>query len=275
MKNFLLSLFMPILPKRLLSRLVGLLTRIRLPWPISTWVIGSFAKAYNIRLDEAERPLSDYSSVNAFFTRRLKDGIRPVQGEWVHPADAVITQGGRISQGQLIQAKGWNYSLRDFLGDGPLAQSYEGGSFATYYLCPTDYHRVHAPMSGQMYSATHIPGQLWPVNEWSVRNIESLFCLNERVVLNFRSQQGHWSVVLVGATNVGQITIPPDPSIWTNRWMWHASSKREYNPPLAVKVGSEIGVFNMGSTVVCVYSDAFAPFNPALLGGATRVGQKI
>lgn len=275
MNNFLLSVFMPLLPKRLLSRLTGCLARIQWPRPLALALNSWFARAYRINLEEAEKPLSEYPSLNAFFTRRLKPGVRPLQGEWVHPCDAMLTVSGPVRAGRILQVKGWEYSVAEFLGDVDLAKSYEGGHFATYYLCPTDYHRVHAPLSGELISVRHIPGALWPVNEWSVNRIRSLFCLNERVVMNFRSEKGAWSLVMVGATNVGQIQISADSSIRTNRWSSHASSERQYNPSIPTRVGSEIGIFNMGSTVVCIYSSDFSHFDSSRTPQVTRVGQGI
>ena len=208
-------------------------------------------------MEDAEKQLSGYKSFDAFFTRRLKPGLRPIHGQLVHPVDGRLTQQGEIKQGQLIQAKGWTYPVAEFLGDPSLGQAYEGGTFMTYYLCPADYHRVHSPTSGEMVSARHIPGLLWPVNEWSVTNIKRLFNLNERVVLNFDSPRGRWSAVLVGATNVGHITITLDPSITTNRWLWHAPTDRTYAPPIPVAAGSELGMFHLGSTVICLFEKGF------------------
>ncbi len=268
-----MSWLFPWVPKRLLSRATGLLMRLPLPGPLRPPLVRAFAGAFNITLAEAERELPYYGSLDAFFTRKLKNGLRPIEGEYVHPVDGKLTQFGPVQNGELVQAKGWNYPMGEFLGDEKLAQVYEGGQFSTFYLCPADYHRVHAPTHGRLVSARHIPGLLWPVNDWSVTNIRRLFCLNERVVLNFESERGRWSLVLVGATNVGHITITLDPSITTNRWMWHAPTDRQYSPPLEVKAGDELGMFHLGSTVICVFE---ASFPHRLTGGFRNVkmGQK-
>lgn len=275
MNNLILSLVMPILPKRLLSRTVGWFTRLRLPRPITFWINRKFAEAYQINLEEAERPLKDYRTLNRFFTRKLKSGCRPIQGDWVHPADGELTQAGPVKDGKILQVKGWEYSVAEFLGDEALAKRYEGGFFTTYYLCPTDYHRVHYPMSGHLISVRHIPGQLWPVNEWSVNKIRSLFCLNERVVLNLKTERGPMSLVMVGATNVGQIEVRGLESMRTNRWMCTSSPLVEFPEPVIVRVGEEAGVFNMGSTVVCIYSKNFSAFDGTSVPRVTRVGQEI
>ncbi len=231
---------------------MGVLAQIPLG-PFNVVVLPIMAKGFKINPHEAEFEFENYKSCDAYFTRRLKAGVRPISKGWVHPADSMLTQSGKIEKGHILQAKSWDYSAAEFLGEDILARTYEGGYFMTYYLCPADYHRVHSPLDGELISARHIPGVLWPVNDWSVNNVKRLFCLNERVVLNFRSQEQRWSLVMVGATNVGKISIPQDPSIITNRWMWHAPTDRKYEPPIEVKAGEEVGVFHLGSTVICLY----------------------
>ena len=272
-QTFFLSVIFPWVPKRLLSRTVGLLMRVPLFWPVRRPVLRAFAKAFRIRVEDAERDLGTYRSMDDFFTRRLKAGLRPVQGRWVHPVDGKLTEMGRVTKGELVQAKGWSYSLAEFLGEDVLARRYEGGQYFTYYLCPADYHRVHAPFSGELVSARHIPGLLWPVNAWSVTNIRRLFCLNERVVLNFQSPEGQWTLVFVGATNVGHMTISVDPSIITNRWMWHAPTDRRYVPGIHVGVGDELGAFHLGSTVILLFEKTFPEVAPR--PGATRFGERV
>lgn len=246
--------------------------RVPLPGPMRAPAVKAFAKFFNIDPSEAEHALDQYGSFNAFFTRKLKPGVRPVGGPFVHPVDGRLTEHGEVREGQLIQAKGWTYSLGEFLGDEELAKRYEGGTFFTYYLCPADYHRVHAPRAGEMYSARHIPGLLWPVNEWSVNNVQRLFNLNERVAMNFRSNEGAWSLVMVAATNVGDITVSLDPSISTSQWSWGPAKHREYQPAIPVVAGDELGIFHLGSTVICIFEKSV----PTLAKGeprAVRMGQ--
>lgn len=257
LKTFFMSWIFPWVPKRLLSRATGLLMRWPLPRPTRNFLIRRFAKAFRISIPEAEYELSHYGSLDAFFTRKLKAGLRPIEASYIHPVDGRLTQFGPVEKGELVQAKGWTYPMGEFLGDEKLAALYEGGQYSTYYLCPADYHRVHAPVGGSLVNARHIPGLLWPVNDWSVTNIKRLFCLNERVVLNFESEQGRWSLVMVGATNVGHITVTLDPSITTNRWMWHEPTDRQYSPALPVRAGDELGMFHLGSTVICVFEKTF------------------
>lgn len=268
-KNFFFSWIFPWVPKRLLSRATGVFMRIPLIWPLNALLIPGFA--WFFKIDRSLAFPRSYRSFDDFFTRKLKTGVRPLAGDFVHPVDGVMSAKGLVEKGQLIQAKGWTYDLAEFLGDAKLAQQYEGGHFATYYLCPADYHRVHSPLAGALMTARHIPGLLWPVNEWSVNNIRRLFNLNERVVLNFQSPRGFFSVVLVGATNVGHMTITHDPSIVTNRWMWHAPTDRLYSPPVPISTGDELGIFHLGSTVVCLFDKNYgegvrAPLGPVQIG---------
>src|SRR5690606_21741857 len=134
-------------------------------------------------------------------------------------------------------------------------KSLEGGGYLTYYLCPTDYHRVHSPVSGQLLHALHVPGTLWPVNAMSVQQTEELFLVNERLVMELKTPQGPVFVVMVGATNVGQMSASFDPKIVTNRRV--LAGRKDYDPPISIKVGEELGIFHMGSTVVVLYPPGF------------------
>lgn len=257
LKTLFMAWIFPWVPKRLLSRATGVCMRIPFPPFVAGPLVRAFAWFFGIKLEDAELSPGRYRSFDGFFTRKLKAGLRPIGGPIVHPVDGRLTEQGTVADGELVQAKGWTYPLAEFLGDEKAARIFEGGKFLTYYLCPSDYHRVHAMTSGSLVSAKHIPGLLWPVNEWSVGNIRRLFNLNERVVLNFESAHGRWIMVLVGATNVGHITITLDPSIATNRWMWHAPTERKYSPPIEVAVGDEVGMFHLGSTVICLFEKRF------------------
>jgi phosphatidylserine decarboxylase len=248
------------LPKRRLSRLVGHLMHWRGPawWArLSVW---TFAKMYHINLNEAEKSYAEYPSIGEFFIRRLKKDLRPVaQAPALHPADSRITQCATIAEGRLIQAKGMTYGLLEFTQDQEAFHKWRDGLFITYYLCPTDYHRVHAPVSGRISDVRYIPGQLWPVNEWSTTNIPELFAINERVLVEIQTEWGPVGVVFVGATNVGHICLSFDESIQGNRKGLHAHvlQHKHYEPSLAVKAGDELGLFRMGSTVVMLYPQKF------------------
>lgn len=245
------------LPRRLLSRVVGILAGLTAPQflikPIMSW----FVKKYQINMDEAEKTFDEYKSLNQLFTRRLKAGIRPISSSYfVHPADSRITQFGRIENDTLIQAKGLHYKLSEFLGSPEKAQKYEGGVFIVYYLCPTDYHRVHAAVEGTLKEIKKLGLDLWPVNDQSVATIPSLFIANERVVVTINSQLGPVETVFVGATNVGSIEIYKKVSDF-------------------IQKGEELGVFQMGSTVVMIYPKSAKIELKSLQSGPVKIGGNL
>ncbi len=241
------------LPKSHLSYIVGKLVHLHLPRFIWTPIIRIFAKAYNINLEEAEFPVEQYPSLGEFFIRKLKPGRRPVGRTWaLHPADSVITQAAIIDEGKLIQAKGKHYHVKDFAGFEKAFEIYSGGPFLTYYLCPTDYHRVHSPVDGTIERVIHIPGALWPVNNWSTSNIHELFSINERVYVEIKTDRGLVGVVFVAATNVGDIALSFDPDIRGNQFKVFKPLVKEYKN-LSIKKGEELGMFRMGSTIVMLY----------------------
>jgi phosphatidylserine decarboxylase len=269
-----------ILPKNVLSHYIGKLLHVRWPQPLAQWSIQVFAKIYKINIAEAEKPLEEYTSIGDFFVRRLREGVRPLApAELIHPADAVLTQLGPLQDGNLIQAKGKNYKLQDLLQEEPGSQSLQelkNGAFAVYYLCPTDYHRVHSPVSGVVRKVRWIPGTLWPVNSISTQEVERLFCVNERVVVYIETPQGLCVVVLVGATNVGQMSLSFEDSVHTNNLKQKTIWEKSYEPGLSMKAGDELGAFHMGSTVVLVCEEKLAQSWPLTrvshyLGKATRV----
>ncbi|MEO0336023.1 MAG: archaetidylserine decarboxylase [Pseudomonadota bacterium] len=241
-----------ILPRNLLSRFVGKMMSLEKPQSIVRVLKIWFAGHYQIRLDEAEKSFEDYSSINALFTRKLKPGIRPIGGDVVHPSDSKIAETGAVTHGQILQAKGWTYSVSEFVGNSQLAESLVDGQFVTYYLCPTDYHRVHSPCDGNVKRVRHIPGTLWPVNPASVNGIAGLFVKNERVVFEIETVFGMMALVMVGATNVGKITTSVGPQWITNLSAIKSVREEDVQPEIAVRAGQELGVFHMGSTVICI-----------------------
>ena len=255
-----------LLPKKLLSRLVGIAakTENRL---VSQLFIGLICLFYPINLQEAARTRrQDYRSFNDFFTRRLRDGIRPVSGLISSPADGTVASLGEVTEGTLIQAKGQTYLLSELLAQSDVT-AFEGGSFITIYLAPHNYHRVHAPVSADLHSATYVPGDLFSVSRSTARHIPNLFARNERLVCRFRGERGPMAAVLVGAMIVAGIK-----PVWLDE---------PYRPGLGVTTemkqsfvqGEELGQFEMGSTVVLVFSDP-VPFNVAE-GDTVQYGQPI
>jgi phosphatidylserine decarboxylase len=266
------------LPRNHVSYAVGKLVHWRGPKAWARFSTKAFAKYYKINLDEAENPIESYPSIGDFFVRKLKPHARPIADvSAVHPADSAINQKGPIVEGRLIQAKGREYRVQDLLMNSEAAVTYQDGYFLTYYLCPTDYHRVHSPVTGLIQKVTHIPGELWPVNKWSVEHVDDLFSVNERVVVEIATEFGPVAVVFVGATNVGQIELAFDPSFRGNQFALTKNRVVEYRTPLEIQKGQELGMFRMGSTVVVLYTKEFrqrfeAKFN---LGPIVKFGEAL
>jgi phosphatidylserine decarboxylase len=254
MKNRLFDVFMPLLPKNELSHWVGRAVHQPLPSFVGKKSVEWFAKYYRINMAEAEYPIDHYKTIGELFTRRLKPGMRPVGEGVVHPADSFISESGKIQDNTMIQAKGKTYTVPELLRSESYNNVFEGGSWLTYYLCPTDYHRVHSPVDGEIIFSCHVPGQLWPVNTWSVESISNLFGVNERIVLIIQTPKGRVALVMVAATNVGNMKMCFDESLnSTFRKGERQVKERSYQPPVKVKKGDEVGVFHMGSTVVMLY----------------------
>ena len=261
----------------LLSRLVGRLADLRLPRAVLAPAIRAYARLYAVDLaDAAPPPPAGYASFNDFFTRRLREGARPVDGArgiLVSPADAELVAIGRVPESErLEQVKGETYSIDALLGASGEAAVFRGGQHATLYLSPSMYHRVHSPVDGRIVAWRYVPGRLYPVNRMGVRSIPGLFTRNERVaVLIDTEDHGRVAVVLVGAANVGRIGLA-FADLVTNRGR---PPGRLFPPsPLPVRRGDELGVFNLGSTVVLLAADA--ALEPAAAAGTlARVGRAL
>lgn len=268
-----------LLPQHLLSRIVGWIAGSRIGF-LRSILIRSFLRHYPVDLAEAARPDPDaYDSFNDFFTRRLKPGARPPDADpraALCPADGVLSQAGPIASDTLLQAKGIDFSAAALLGGDPaLAAEFAGGAFATVYLAPHNYHRVHMPLAGTLRRARFVPGDLFSVNAATAASVPGLFARNERVVCAFDTPQGPMAVVLVGALFVGSMSLA-----WADR-IRPAGGRgvRElpvHDPMIALDRGAELGWFNMGSTVIVL----FGPQGPALVEGlapgrALRVGERL
>jgi phosphatidylserine decarboxylase len=236
-------------PKNRLSRTAGRLVHARLPRPIARRLVRWFARTYQIDVGAASMPIEEYPSIGHFFIRDLREGLRPIEGDFVSPVDGVLRNFGTIADGRLEQIKGKTYTVERFLGDPDYAKRYENGSFFNLYLSPQDYHHVHSPVSGGVVRSVHIPGKLWPVNDWSLANVEELFSINERVVTYIESHLGLVAVVMIGATNVGKMSVVYDTFI-SNAADADRTVARTYDPPKAIGAGDKLGTFHMGSSVV-------------------------
>ncbi|MBI5498376.1 MAG: phosphatidylserine decarboxylase [Deltaproteobacteria bacterium] len=271
----LLILLLSVLPKHLLSHLAGLLCAVPIPRFLRPLVFRSYCVMFGANAAEAEKPFTHYRTVNAWFTRALKPGLRPVASDGVvSPVDAAVGASGRVEKDTLVQAKGRTYSLAALLGDPALAARMEGGTFLTLYLAPKDYHRIHAPLDGTIPRASYIPGKLWPVNQAAVSHVDALFAVNERMVLQLhRPNGGIMAVVPVGATMVGMTRLVFD-NLHTNAWK-RERIDRDYPTPHAVQAGDPLGQFEFGSTVVLACTSECATLDPLEVGRDVKMGQKI
>ena len=269
---------MKLLPKNAASRAFGTITRLRLPL-FSKVARNLFCSYYKLNMAESEFPLSHYANIGELFIRRLKPGARPIaESEVVSPVDGVLSQTATFDKNQeLIQAKGKTYTLKDLLRNPEMAARFEGGAFATIYLAPFNYHRIHSPVKGQVLDASYCPGTLWPVNVGSVERVEGLFCINERLTSHIRMDDGsEVLVVKVGATNVGRIGVSYTQDLLTNAGKLPTDTKRfDWVPkePVFVEKGGELGRFEMGSTVILVVDKKIRERHPDLF--KNRVGQTV
>jgi len=271
--------FMKLLPKNAASRLFGAFTRLRITF-LSKIARNAFANYYKLDMSEAEYPLSHYKNIGELFIRKLKPGMRPVaDAEVVSPVDGVLSQTGTFDDDSqtLIQAKGKTYTLKSLLRSEELAERFKGGAFATIYLAPFNYHRIHSPVSGDLVLSSYCPGTLWPVNAGSVERVEGLFCINERLTSQIRLADGsEVLVVKVGATNVGRIGVVYSDTIMTNAGKLPRDSKRLDwipNKQFSFEKGGELGRFEMGSTVILVVDKKIRERHPDLF--KSRVGQAV
>ena len=268
-----------LLPRHWLTAVIYRVARISQP-RIKDFLITRFAKLYAVDLDEVRLEVpAAFATFNEFFVRELEDGARPVNAEpgaIVSPVDGTVSFAGHIAHDALYQAKGIDYSLGDLLAtDTERANAFVDGRFATIYLAPYNYHRVHAPLAGTLRSLLYVPGDLFSVNEATVSRVRGLFRRNERLVLHFDTAIGPAALIFVGALNVGSITTP-----WTGEIRPRKDGVAEVlevgEHPAAVAKGDLLGWFNMGSTVVLLLPPGKADWDPRLdPGRRLRMGERI
>lgn len=245
------------LPHHLLSRIIGYLAQTENPW-IKNRFIAWFIQKYQVDMTEALKPApEDYRSFNDFFTRALKPGARTLahrpQG-MISPADGQLTQFGKIRAGELLQAKQQTYSLVDLLaGDQARAAQFQAGSYATIYLSPKDYHRVHMPRAGQLDEMVYVPGKLFSVNLMSADHIPGIFAKNERAICYFHTDQGPMAVILIGAMIVAGIH-----TVWSGQVCPQGGLRTEtyHQAPIQLAQGAEMGRFCLGSSVILLTAEA-------------------
>lgn len=267
-----------LLPQHFLSRLVGSLARAQTGW-LKRALIRGFLRHYPVDLSEAERgDPSGYQSFNDFFTRKLRPGARPIDLEPTSvacPVDGYVSQAGPLAGDGLLQAKGISYSASALLGGDPtLAAQFAGGAFATFYLAPHNYHRIHMPLAGTLRLARHVSGDLFSVNTATADGVPGLFARNERIACVFDTTAGPMAVVLVGALFVGSLSLS---------WAGEIRGERPRvmrdlpaRPVIALDKGAELGWFNMGSTVILMFAAAGPTLVPGLAPGRpVRMGERI
>jgi phosphatidylserine decarboxylase len=251
-----------LIPKQAITAIAGKLASAK-AGKLTTAVIKWFVKRYQVNMDEAEQPdISAYESFNEFFTRPLKKSARRMtKADYVCPVDGAISQFGNINADQIFQAKGHQYSTLAMLaGDKTLAASFQNGHFATLYLSPKDYHRIHMPCDGTLKSMTYVPGDLFSVNPTTAQGVPRLFARNERVICEFDSAHGVFVLILVGATIVGSMAtvwhgvVNPPRLGSVNAWTYESQS-------ITFKQGEEMGRFLLGSTVVMLFPENTLAFN--------------
>jgi phosphatidylserine decarboxylase len=270
-----------VLPQHTISRLVLAATRSRSP-AFKNALIRLFVKGFRPDMSDAvETEPTAYPSFNEFFTRALRAGSRPIDGDpraIVSPVDGTVSEAGTLTADRLLQAKGRDYTLRALLAGQPAwERTFAGGSFATIYLAPYNYHRIHMALAGELRQGLYVPGRLFSVNRTTAQLVPGLFARNERVVCGFDRGGLPWAIVLVGALNVGSMAT-----------VWHGDvtprrhrevtglPMHDLAAPLALPKGAEMARFNMGSTIILLLPEGAADWAPTLIAGQTlRMGERI
>jgi phosphatidylserine decarboxylase len=267
-------------PKRALSGAIGWGGTRSLPGALRAAMLSRFARIYGIDASEAEKPLAEYSGFDDFFTRKLRVGARPIDGtpgRVISTSDGTVVEAGLVETGKLIQAKGVLFSLDELVGDADAAKRLEGGPYLITYLSPKDYHRVHAPVGGQVVGWRHIPGVLFPVNARSANREPRLFVGNERFVTFIESEAGLAAVVMVAAVGVGHVTASYDDDVATHRseFLRAGVSERRYDVPRPIARGGELGIFHLGSTTIVVFEPGRVALDSLERGAAIKMGVSI
>jgi phosphatidylserine decarboxylase len=272
--------FLNQLPQNAISRGAGKLAGMKLPKSMMQWLIRRFIKKFNVDVSEVAQPLTEFDTLQSFFIRQLKDGLRPIdesRDAIVSPCDGAYGQNGIVEEGLLLQVKGKSFRLADLLCDEKWSKSLEGGSYAVLYLSPRDYHRFHSPCDMVVSEAAHVPGRLWPVNQWAVSNVDEVFCVNERIVMKCSLGQNEqpFAIVAVGATMVGKVKLSFDEKLSTNEKgsTFRRQSYAAFQATLAK--GQELGRFEFGSTLVVVLPKEMGFLKKQEPGTPIRVGQRI
>jgi phosphatidylserine decarboxylase len=262
-------------PKGAIAHGIGWAARRRLPRRLRARLYRGFAERVGADLGEVPQPLEAFESFDEFFTRGLPAGSRPVtpgDDVVVSPCDGTLSEVGASDAGRLLQCKGRDYTVRGLLGEEAEARRFVGGAYATIYLAPRNYHRVHAPTGGRIVAYSHIPGALFPVNPASVKQVAGLFSINERLITYLDGPLGRVAVVMVAAIGVGHITVTYD-SVETRRGSGRRT--RAYVDARPVHKGAELGTFHLGSTVILLFQPGRVTLSGLERGRPVRVGETL
>ena len=262
-------------PKGLLSHGIGWAARRRVPRPLRASLYRSFAERVGADLGEVDRGLEEFASFDEFFTRPLPRGARTIEGGddiAVSPCDGVLSETGIAEGGRMIQAKGRDYTVRALLADEAEARSFTSGPYATIYLAPRNYHRVHSPTAGTVTGYRHVPGAFFPVNAPSVAQVSGLFSINERLVTYVHGPLGRVAVVMVAAFGVGNMTASYD-TVATHSG--GTGSVRTYVDGRPVNKGDELGIFHLGSTVVLLFEPGRVTLSGLERGRPVKLGEPL
>jgi len=270
--------FVRLMPRRMLSRAMGFLAELPMPRLLLVPVLRAYAKGFGADLSEAARPLGAYRSFNDFFTRELRDGLRPLDADptsLVSPVDGRVYASGAVEAGTILQCKGVSYRVADLLGSEADAAPFHGGTFLTCYLSPKDYHRIHWPFDASVTRIRHLPGDLWPVNDAALAGVPRLFARNERVaILGTTAAGAAVALVPVGALNVGSIRLAFH-RLRTNRGAPAVPRTIAIAPPVQARRGAEAARFAFGSAVVLLVSRAAGRIDPVEPHTIVRYGRRI
>jgi phosphatidylserine decarboxylase len=262
-------------PKKKFSQAVRSWAKLPLPQKLLSVQTSLFTNILSIDTDESELPVNVYPTLDALFTRRLKNGARvidPDENSVVSPSDGTIESYGKIESETMIQAKGLDYTIDELLMDSTISTKFIGGDFLTVYLSPHDYHRVHFPVGGEVTSFQHIPGECFTVGDFARENVPKLYCRNERVVTYIKTPNGMVAVILVAAMGVGNMTL----SYLADRLNgeWKTNDSQEFSP-MEKEKGDELGIFHLGSTVIVLFERDKLDFTDLEPGSAITMGKPV
>lgn len=270
-----------LLPRSRLSRALGRVAQAPAPRALLDRAIDLYVRAYDVDLSECEAPVGGYRSFDEFFGRALRKGARPIEGDRataVCPADGRIEDVGAIDARSRLLVKGHEYGVGELLGEERDAAAFEGGTFAVVYLSPRDYHRVHAPVDGEVELVRHVPGTLYPVNRIGTEHVPRLFARNERVaVVQSSTDLGRVATILVGALGVGSVSLAFEPRVRSNSGVYGGTLRYEKGRPFLER-GAELGAFHLGSTAIVLVPAPPAGATDELCvcaGDPARVGQRL